>query len=616
MSINLFKFSFSSLVFSTFCVLLITSCAAPKKADTSRPAVTVKEEATTAYDANYFLNLAQRENQSQNLAKSIEALTRASTLLISEGRIHQGIWLSKQTLAVAERPSQRMTLLVNAAQGLFLSQQYDPAYETLKEAESLNKERSVNLPVAYYQLLSEINNHKHLPVQAIDAQLRAFALNNSATEDDISVLWQKISPLAQWEMTKLAKLNAPHIDGWKKLYAYANRFGHNASQFNRYLQQWQREFPAHPAQAIVDQLAQSTLNTTVTSNITVILPLSGKQQRAGKVAQQGILAAFEENRNGQVTFIDSSQLDFSTLPQRLSASSTDFVIGPLLKENVEQYQQLPELTVPTLFLNLPSTSTLTENQSAISMRPEDEAIQAANTLSQRGYKYPLVISHREPVMQRIATTFTDQWTKITGTEPDLIYIDSSAEMQKALKASLEIDDSEKRIREIDRRITQNIKYEGRNRRDVDMAYLIGSPTETRLMKPFIDVNTSTFSSAIPIFASSRSHSVHVDSSDTRDLEGLVFTEMPWLLASKQQHPSLYQQAQQLWPERSDSLQRIFAMGYDSYHLINKLPAMKANNYVRHYGQTGVLKLNEHNILTRSLIWGRYTRNDVQETDME
>ena len=75
-------------------------------------------------------------------------------------------------------------------------------------------------------------------------------------------------------------------------------------------------------------------------------------------------------------------------------------------------------------------------------------------------------------------------------------------------------------------------------------------------------------------------------------------------------------SQQLWPKRSDGLSRLFAMGYDSYQLINKIPLMQQAPYLQHWGQTGVLKLGDNNILTRSLLWGTYQRNKVVSIAME
>ena len=100
--------------------------------------------------------------------------------------------------------------------------------------------------------------------------------------------------------------------------------------------------------------------------------------------------------------------------------------------------------------------------------------------------------------------------------------------------------SQERIKQLRARMRQNVKVEERNRRDINMIFLVGSPKDSRLLKPYIDVNISPFAEQIPVFASSRSHGAHVDASETRDLTGLVFTEIPWLLPSSQQNKTLKQ----------------------------------------------------------------------------
>ena len=250
------------------------------------------------------------------------------------------------------------------------------------------------------------------------------------------------------------------------------------------------------------------------------------------------------------------------------------------------------------------------------MRPEDEAVQAATTLSQQGFDHPIILVHQDSVSLRIANTFASEWQRQTGKLPEVAYFEKGNSMQAGLKKSLEVDQSQARVDDLNIRIKQTIKTDVRNRRDIDMIYIVGSPTQTRLLKPYIDVSISPFASVIPVFASSRSHSLKIDQSGTRDLSGLTFTEMPWLLPSKQQNKALAQRVQKLFPKRSDSLQRIFAMGYDAFNVIDTLYLMKEYQYVRHFGQTGTLKLNDNNTLTRSILWGRYQKSRVQEIVMD
>ena len=458
---------------------------------------------------------------------------------------------------------------------------------------------------------------RNLPIAALDAKLRAFAKNSQATSDEIDAIWQQLCQLSQWQHQQLIKMAPPKIKGWSRLLTFANKFGDDDDRFQRYLSQWQREYNTHPAQYIVTQLQliePALINEN--KNIAIIIPLSGKQERAGKVAQQGILAAYDTNSGAALHFIDSTTLDMSTLTLQLADLNIDYVIGPLLKDNVKKYLSQEALTLPTLLLNIPATMALKPYQVALSMRPEDEAIQAATTLSRQHYKQPIILSHQDKASRRIAKTFSQQWQHITGQQPETVFFNNDEKMQSQLKASLGVDLSQQRTKELDRRIKYSIKSELRNRRDIDMIYIVGLPLETKLLKPYIDVNISPFADIIPVYASSRSHSAKSDRSDNRDLSGLTFTEMPWQLASKQQNAALVAEAKKLWPNRSDSLQTIFAMGFDSLSLVDKISSMKSKTYVRHYGQTGILQLGDDNILKRSLIWGKYSRNKVQEVAID
>ena len=110
----------------------------------------------------------------------------------------------------------------------------------------------------------------------------------------------------------------------------------------------------------------------------------------------------------------------SSLVLQFNEQAIDFVIGPLLKPNVESYLAREELQVPTLLLNVPDNIPLKPHQVALSMRPEDEAVQAASSLARRNYQFPVVLSHQDKVSSRIAKAFADQWLKMTGKAPEVV----------------------------------------------------------------------------------------------------------------------------------------------------------------------------------------------------
>jgi len=595
--------------------LVLTSCAnqkSTKQAQISKPIAAQQETQSTQIKASQYIALAKKQSGEQ----SYQLLIKATQQFVNEQNYEKALWLANQLTPLQQNDNQSYELTLFKAISLYQLNFVGQAYEQLVKADEIKAAAKLAHTYDYFDLLSQVQQTRQLYVASLNAQLNAFKLNSAATDEDIYDIWLSLINLSQWQVTQLVKLNPTSVKGWRQLLGYAHKFGDDSQQFARYIKQWQRSFPTHPGHRIVEKIQETNITASVNNNvIAVILPLSGKQKAAGNAAQQGILAAYQQHKDKQLHFIDSNKVAIDTLQTTFDELNVEQVIGPLLKPNVERYIEMA-YQLPTLLLNLPSTVQLPEHYSALSMRPEDEAIQAATTLSSRSYQHPLIISTKDNVSQRITQSFVEQWQLITGEAPEVIYLDQPNKMQDELKESLDVHLSQERINQLKVRMRQNIKTEARNRRDIDMIYLVGSPKDSRLLKPYIDVNISPFAELVPIFSSSRSHGTNTNESDNRDLSGLVFTEIPWLLPSKQQNRALVQTSKQLWPKRTESLEKIFAMGFDSYALASKLPAMKQLPYVRHYGQTGTLKLNDDNILTRSLLWGRYRKDRVQEIAFE
>tara|TARA_R110002050_G_scaffold216584_3_gene352620 strand:+ start:1499 stop:3565 length:2067 start_codon:yes stop_codon:yes gene_type:complete len=669
--LSLFTIFKEKRVISTFAVLilltlLLSSCTTkPSIKRAERPKNTVTQKVPEVVTAEEKLALAQTLHKKllksalineSNLNSEHDFLAQqasinhllvdACELYLQEQNYTKALWLANeiQQTYQSDKPQVDITnqqrnyqndyrLLLVKARSLLALNYYQQAQQQLQIANELvsytnnNTIPSLTLTFEYYQSLNQVLSAQNQLIPALVAQLNAFALNPAASNEDIQTIWRNLEPLTQWQIAQLIHNKPPFIKGWTELLNYSHKFGSNPQQFSRYLHLWQQHYPAHPAVAIISQLQtpqsaeQLTVNTL--ENIAILLPLTGSQQKAGLAVQQGILAAFDNDSNRNLFFIDTNQLDWQSLGDNFTQLKIDHIIGPLLKANVETFlnasaQQIP-LQIPTLLLNLPYQHSLTDTQFALSMRPEDEAIQAAATLSQHNYHNPIVISHNDRVSKRIAIAFREQWQLSTNNTIDIVYFDQGKQMQANLKESLDVNTSQTRIKQLNARLKHNIESEPRNRRDIDMIYLVGSSAQTRLIKPYIDVNISPFAEVIPVFASSRSHSDFNDkntASSISDLQGLTFTQIPWLLNSKQQNKKLNKLSESLWPMRTDSLSRIFAMGYDSYHLLSKLTLMRQTPYIRHFGQTGVLKLSNNNILTRSLIWGQYKNDKVIEVAMD
>lgn len=622
------------------------------------------------------------------LAQTLDANSAIAELLIATKRLYQqqnypkALWLADKVLPLIDQQisystQEKVQLVLIKASSLQQLGYFSESHLQLKQLEQYADENSILLTAPYYRLLSRIFQEEKRLIPALNAQLFAFSFTKKGEKkhQQIVDVWHNLQSLSQWQLNLLALDKAPNSKGWLQLTALANKFGGNQEQIQYHLGMWQKKFNGHPANVIAKQLMTQSITPKNIENIAVILPLSGKQNTAGRAIQLGILASFDNNKAKKLHFFDSNTVNWYALTSEFSILKIDYVIGPLLKSNVDKYishtsaqtqsqnnymlnasndlfeinkTEVPGNTtiiaqdkatdyitaidsesaiknylkkpinagaIDTLLLNIPATDSLTSQYTVFSMRPEDEAKQAAATLSRQHFQHPVVLSQKSIVSKRIAQAFAKQWQQITGDTIEVVYYDTGAQMQDNIKVSLSVDKSKTRINKLKSRLNQSIKAQTRNRRDIDMIYLVGTPEQTRLVKPYIEVNISPFSDLIPVFASSRSHSTQNDYSSNNDLKGLTFTEIPWLLTNEQDD-ELARLSQELWPKRNNGLSRLFAMGYDSYQLINKIPLMQQAPYLQHWGQTGVLKLGDNNVLTRSLLWGAYKHNKVVSIAME
>ena len=189
-------------------------------------------------------------------------------------------------------------------------------------------------------------------------------------------------------------------------------------------------------------------------------------------------------------------------------------------------------------------------------------------------------------------------------------------MAEVIADLLEVDASRSRTRSVKSLFRQEVKSETRSRRDIDAVYILGDAMETRLLKPYLDVNVSTFAERIPLFASSRSYSKQIDVTDKGDLEGLYFTEQPWMLPGAVSQASLREAYQRLWPEQADLEQRLFAMAYDAVGLVPQLRQLAWLAGKSYDGLTGELSIQNGTQIQRKLSWAQYKNKQVRLVSLD
>ena len=134
-----------------------------------------------------------------------------------------------------------------------------------------------------------------------------------------------------------------------------------------------------------------------------------------------------------------------------------------------------------------------------------------------------------------------------------------------------------------------------------MVFMLARPQQARSLKPLLEYH---YAGDLPIYGTSRLYAGYEDTRKDRDINGIRFTDMPWVLRK----PSAMQQTINTEIKQSKQYQRMYALGIDSFQLHPRLRQLQETANSRVYGHTGRLKLNERNEIERQMLFARFKRN--------
>lgn len=434
---------------------------------------------------------------------------------------------------------------------------------------------------------------------------RGTAINSEAYQQ---MLWRNLAQLSDSQLQSLHNNASQHSLAWLNLALLSRQHIGQPEQLQQAFSDWQQRYALLPSlQNVPDSIRQLfNLMPYQPQKIAVLLPLQGRFRPHAQAIQYGILAAAGSD-NTDLVFIDSEQ-NIVDLHAQVTAAQAEFVIGPLLKEKVDSVSRSADWKWPTLFLNtIDSGHTPAAEQFYFALSMEDEAGQMAQLFQQKNYLHPVVISASNTTALRMQQHFSASWQQLGHKPPLSLQFDNKDQLEALISDLLETGSSRERVQLISNLMPEKLEAELHSRLDIDAIYLLADPVQTQLFKPFIDVSVSPTAPRLPIYASSRSHNTSLSSTDLRDLNGLTFTEMPWMLAE----PSsieLRQQYQQLFPQQDEALQRLFAMGYDAFKLVGSLRQQQQLPSAVFPGLTGQLRLNQNGSIVRRLSWAAYRNN--------
>lgn len=412
--------------------------------------------------------------------------------------------------------------------------------------------------------------------------------NKAFWNANTNVIWEKLQPVS------LKKLNAaagqtsnPTEMGWIKLAILSKQDNNTTTLLAQQLMDWRNTYPNHPANSLFPDNGSLTalLHTVPPKHIALLLPLEGPFGTQGQAVRDGFLNAFytfsaKNTIQPMISFYDTNKNpNILALYQQAVTEGADFIIGPLIKNNVQTLAQTT-LPVPTLALNYTEKGfSSSGNLYEFGLSPKDEAQQTADKARQAGLTRAIVIAPSDHwgqgVVKILVTRFEEQGGKIS----DIFYFTEKSNFTQDIAHLLHVDPTTKNASAAQRR------------QDMDVIFLIAPPPIARQIVPLLNYY---YAGNIPIYATSFIYAGTPSPQKDTDLNGVIFSDIPWVLG-------YIPEATSTGTMQSN---RLFAVGRDAFLLSQNLPRLRQLPAFPLYAATGALTLTQQNQIYRRLPWVR------------
>lgn len=431
-------------------------------------------------------------------------------------------------------------------------------------------------------------------------------VDNAQQEAIADQIWLNLNHYNTHTITTLTTDVSENIlDGWLQLAVYMKTLNGNIPQLKNTLEQWLAENSTHPAAIYTPKAIQDILSLEIIkpTNTALLLPLSGKFAKQAQLIRDGFIMAMmndkDRDTNATLTVIDTHAEDAADIDAQLIEKNIDFVVGPLIKANIENLHKLQQArlaSIPTLALNIPDQVEEGVNTCYLALSPEQEVEQAAKYLFSQGYQYPLILAPQGNYGQRVVEAFNSEWRKYSKNKVAVNLFGDKRQLQRNINTVFGLQDSQQNIAQMDALVGIDLESQPRSRRDIDSVYIVANSAELTLIKPFIEVAINPDATPPKLFSNSRSNS---GNKQYEDLSGVTYSDIPLLIHP---NPQLDSQMNQLWPKNSNTERRLQALGMDAYQLMVELPQMKVVEGYSIQGKTGTLSINDQCIVQREISW--------------
>ena len=436
------------------------------------------------------------------------------------------------------------------------------------------------------------------------------------------------------------------------------------------LQQWRARYRQHSVEQRLLNQPLAADGSAQYQHIAILLPLTSPFGKAAQAFYDGFMAARRDDVTGRqpkVSLYDIGEDPslVSVYAQAAVNAGADFVVGPLGRRAVNALLSGPPPRLPVLLIG-----TIPEDKSApdlygISLSPEQEARQAAARAFADGHRQAGIFRSGSLWGQRVATAFMSQWEALGGTlVDDKSFPGNLSDYAPIIRKLLGLDKSIVRERILRAQLDIDLEFTPRRRDDMDFLFLAANADQARQLVPqlrFFQAHD------LALYATSYVYSGKPDPAIDADLDGIIFGDMDWILdaavlpepapvpepepeltaetaLASAFEPGLESEADAQsegetaagddsvdaavdapavkldeWPHPASApgrepgpyyhtdLDRLYALGLDSYPLIPRLKALRNNQWQQYFGKAVDFSVKADGNIWRHLIWARFDR---------
>lgn len=443
------------------------------------------------------------------------------------------------------------------------------------------------------------------PVKAVGTLVAAERLltDPQAQEANRQLIWDGLSA-AHLDLGIYSRLGEtdPATSGWIELAMITRSVWLEAGARAATIDDWRQRYTGHPGQMWLARINEERrLALAEFRSVALLLPMQGAIASAGESVRDGFMAAWYgsgEQRPAVRVYDTGETTDaLQAAYQRALDDGAEFIIGPLRKTDVSHLAAQEQPGVPILALNyLDDHETAPFNLFQWGLAPEDEARQAAERAITDHLRHAVALVPNNNWGDRVVDAFSRRLQELGGQVLEVQrYENSTRDYSTEIKALMNLDDSAARHATMRAMLGEAPKFEPRRRADVDMIFVAARGQQARSIRPQLKFHRA---GDLPIYATALIYDGQPEPS--RELDGIRFCDMPWMLESEGHWAPVRRQLEQQFADRSRAFPRLFVLGYDAYNLVRLIRSGQLQTGMYLPAASGNLNLHQDGVISRSL----------------